>query len=1229
MNNPTRYFNRASLAAAVFLGGYASVLAATYDFNSGVPGGAALAGHAQVFDSGSLDGTGFLSLTEALGSQNGGFRFPGPVASVHELRFKARVRLADGTYPPADGFSLTVSSDLPPAATYGNPESGHNAASPTPRFILAFDTYNNGAPDFIGLSVIVDGATVATHPLAVDELPLDWFELEAELTRAGRVSVWLDGAKVIDDVATDFAGIANAVAGLDARTGGSYSTHWFDDVELDLGEAAAGPAGIGAESEIASDTIVENTPHRFAAAPAGAGPFTYQWFRNGAALEGKTGRVLRLAGALADAGSYSVTISNASGQATSSPAVLAITPDTNPAQLLSAEATGGTLNRITLTFDEALDPTAATALAHYDVAGLALLSATLGADGKTVVLQTSQQQKGTVYSLALAGLKDRSAAGNPLTASRTVTSTVSYRQEVLADTPARYWRFEETEGSAAASDTAGGDPSTTATFQNGEFAETPSLLAADPSGHAAALVRDFAQWLLPPNGAAINSAGPYSKKTVELWFQAASLPPPDATGLQATAGLWEQGAATRNLGVYLWRNPESADENTVSLVFHAFNNSSDGPGSPFGLTGAPAAYVEYPGIEAEKTYHVAAVFNGDATGTAGELILYVNGREAGRVGGIGQLYAHTGDVQIGQGNGVIHTGENGTWGSFDGVIDEVTHYTAALPADRVQAHYFIGSGADGVGAVSIGAASSLGPKTVPENQPVSFSVAAEGAGPFAYQWFRNGAALEGQTQATLHLLGAAAEAGSYTVKVANQTHKVTGGPAVLTIIADTTAPAVQAGQALAGGINRITLDFSEPLDPATATAPGTYSINGLAVESAELSADGRRVTLLTAAQTPGTVYALAIAGLKDRSAAGNPLHTTLQLISSADYPDIVLADQPVRYWRFEETEVDETTGLAAAKSLASGTAPETALSAAFQSWDGSHPGLGAPGLLASRPSDVAVSLLGSAGQWALAPSHADINTSIRSQRTIEVWFKAGSVPLPGTTGAEAFAGIWEEGGGDRSLGVYLWRDPENANENEAELVFHAFNRLNDGAGSPWGILGTEPVFARHTIQTGQIYHVAAVLDGSRTDTSGSLVLYVNGQEAARAPGAGTIYSHGSDVRIGQGNSRTHDNTTGDLGSFDGTLDELAVYNSALGADRVLAHYQAGIGSGTGVPSQETPPPPALTVSNGVVTLTWTGGGTLQWTDNLSSGQWHSLPSASSPYSETLSSGGHRFFRVAR
>jgi hypothetical protein len=59
----------------------------------------------------------------------------------------------------------------------------------------------------------------------------------------------------------------------------------------------------------------------------GSGPFTYQWRRDGANIDGATGSSLTLNGLqLTDAGSYSVVVSSAAGSVTSQAAVLKVAP---------------------------------------------------------------------------------------------------------------------------------------------------------------------------------------------------------------------------------------------------------------------------------------------------------------------------------------------------------------------------------------------------------------------------------------------------------------------------------------------------------------------------------------------------------------------------------------------------------------------------------------------------------------------------------------------------------------------------------------------------------------------------------------------------------------------------------------------------------------------------------------------------------------------------------------
>src|SRR5690606_2705090 len=178
-----------------------------------------------------------------------------------------------------------------------------------------------------------------------------------------------------------------------------------------------------------------------------------------------------------------------------------------------------------------------------------------------------------------------------------------------------------------------------------------------------------------------------------FWFKAHSAPPPGASGLDSIAGIWEQGAATRGIQIYLWRDPADSDPDQATLVFHAFNNAADGPGSPFGTGGGrPAVFTAAP-VRVGEIYHVAAVMDGDSAGTSGNLILYINGEEVARSTGVGQLYAHTGDVQIGRGNGLYHNGAHGNVQFFDGVLDELALYNTALPPARVQAHHAAGTGA--------------------------------------------------------------------------------------------------------------------------------------------------------------------------------------------------------------------------------------------------------------------------------------------------------------------------------------------------------------------------------------------------------------------------------------------------------------------------------------------------------------------------------------------------------
>jgi hypothetical protein len=132
-------------------------------------------------------------------------------------------------------------------------------------------------------------------------------------------------------------------------------------------------------------------------------------------------------------------------------------------------------------------------------------------------------------------------------------------------------------------------------------------------------------------------------------------------------------------------------------------------------------------------------------------------------------------------------------------------------------------------------------------------------------------------------------------------------------------------------------------------------------------------------------------------------------------------------------------------------------------------------------------------------------------------------------------------------------------------------------------------------------------------------------EAARASGAGRIYNHTSDIQVGRGNTILHtatNTTAGNLAFFDGTIDELALYNTALSATRAAAHCQIG---------NTSVAPPAIDsirLESGALVIRWQGGGRLQHSSNAT-GPFVDVPASASPFQVPLNSGPVGFYRLAR
>jgi hypothetical protein len=158
-----------------------------------------------------------------------------------------------------------------------------------------------------------------------------------------------------------------------------------------------------------------------------------------------------------------------------------------------------------------------------------------------------------------------------------------------------------------------------------------------------------------------------------------------------------------------------------------------------------------------------------------------------------------------------------------------------------------------------------------QGQTVTFSAAAAGSPPYAYQWMRNGTAIAGATGAnytTPSLTYTNDNNAKFKCVISNLYGEVvTTREAVLTINPDFVMPAVLS---VAGSktLNEIIVSYSEAVNQTSATALGNYTASGgITLASATLSANLSNVVLKTSPQTSGTAYTLLIARVTD--VAGN------------------------------------------------------------------------------------------------------------------------------------------------------------------------------------------------------------------------------------------------------------------------------------------------------------------------------------------------------------------------
>jgi hypothetical protein len=180
--------------------------------------------------------------------------------------------------------------------------------------------------------------------------------------------------------------------------------------------------------------------------------------------------------------------------------------------------------------------------------------------------------------------------------------------------------------------------------------------------------------------------------------------------------------------------------------------------------------------------------------------------------------------------------------------------------------------------------------TTTEGLSVTFNVVVSGSAPLSYQWSKGVTPIVGATNASFTLTNVSpVAAGDYSVKVTNPVNSVSSRTAKLVVNPDSAPPTLTS---VVGTPDQILIVFSEPVDEATATVRGNYTLGGgLTVQGATVSPDdAASVTLATSAQKLGTEYTVSVAGVKDRF--GN----TIAANASRSFRSTVVIDGSFADW---------------------------------------------------------------------------------------------------------------------------------------------------------------------------------------------------------------------------------------------------------------------------------------------------------------------------------------------
>ncbi len=480
---------------------------------------------------------------------------------------------------------------------------------------------------------------------------------------------------------------------------------------------------------------------------------------------------------------------------------------------------------------------------------------------------------------------------------------------------------------------------------------------------------------------------------------------------------------------------------------------------------------------------------------------------------------------------------------FGGWIDEPAIFNTALAPATIAALY------NAAEVPPVFTEALQNPGTVFTGGSVSFSVWAEGNPTLGYLWTSNGVSTGvTATNYAINNLGA----GTYTIAVIVTNAYGTNTDSV-TFTAVSGMPAITTPPLPATRFVGFPFDFSVG---ASGSAPLTYiwQLGGTVVQSGASSNYSGIAGLANAGS-----YSVIVSNATGINVTSAPVVLTVNPIP-AGYPAAVIASGPIAYWR-----LGEAPGSTVAHDGVGGN-------------DGIYNNvtLGVPGYSSSDP-DTAATFSGT-NSYVGDISGTAINFTGHTNFTLEAWVKAPAgqsnqatiiakgIGANGTVETEQFVL-------DVNAGVYRFFVTESGDVYAANAT--------EGPNGSW-------------------QHLVGVYDDLNNLGGGAVMsIYVNGVlEDTEPVSPSGLNDTVTPVSIGSkrtGNSPPYD------GTFDGTVDEVAVFSTALSSNTILTHYSTGAYGTTTAPFITTQPTPATNYAGLATTLSVTAAGTLplsyQWRQN--------------------------------